>query len=129
MLICIFLLSPMTQLVPGEAGIGEEQVASSAPLVRALAVQRLEMIWRACEPHINLTRDDLDLGRKPDPRFVEAGIRVVDRLVGIYGLLKPQATDPGLVTESNESLLNMANEQIVSIEQRLRDRDTGDIVG
>jgi hypothetical protein len=119
----------MTQLVPGEAGIGEEQVSQSAPLVRALAVQRLEMIWQACEPHINLTQDDLDLGRKPDPRFVEAGIRVVDRLVGIYGLLKPQASTQDLATESNESLLTMANERIVAIEQRLKDRDKGDIDG
>lgn len=111
----------MTQLVPGEAGIGEEQVSQSAPLVRALAVQRLELIWRACEPHINLTQDDLDMGRKPDPRFVEAGIRVVDRLVGIYGLLKPQMGAQDAVTESREELLEMANERIASIETRLTD--------
>lgn len=115
----------MTQLIPGEAGIGEEQVSQSAPLVRALAVQRLEMIWRACEPHINLTREDLELGRKPDPRFVEAGIRVVDRLVGIYGLLKPQQGTGDTVTESHESLLTMANERIVALEQRVQNRADG----
>jgi hypothetical protein len=60
---------------------------------------------------------------------VEAGIRVVDRLVGIYGLLKPQASTQDLATESNESLLTMANERIVAIEQRLKDRDKGDIDG
>lgn len=119
----------MTQLVPGEAGIGEEQVAQSAPLVRALAVQRLEMIWAACEPHIRLTQDDIDLGRKPDPRFVEAGIRVVDRLINVYGLLKPQQGSQDMDTESNESLLTMANERIVAIEQRLKDQGTGDMSG
>ena len=113
----------MTQLVPGEAGIGEEQVSQSAPLVRALAVQRLEMIWAACEPHIRLSRDDLDMGRKPDPRMVEAGIRVVDRLVGIYGLLKPQVGGDTPVTEGRESLLSTANERIVALEQRMRDKD------
>lgn len=119
----------MTQLVPGEAGIGEEQVAQSAPLVRALAVQRLEMIWAACEPHIRLTQDDIELGRKPDPRFVEAGIRVVDRLINVYGLLKPQQGSLDSDTQSNEELLSIANERIVSIEQRLRDQDKGDIGG
>lgn len=112
----------MTQLVPGEAGIGEEQVSQSAPLVRALAVQRLELIWRAVEPYINLSQDDRDMGRRPDPRFVEAGIRVVDRLVGIYGLLKPQQGSPDAITESREELLGMANERIVSLEARMRDQ-------
>lgn len=64
-------------------GIGDEQVAESAPLVRALVVQRLEQIWSACEPHITG-----DAG-KPDPRFIEAGIRVTDRLARLYRLDDP----------------------------------------
>jgi DNA-binding transcriptional regulator YdaS (Cro superfamily) len=78
-----------TQLAAA-VGINEEQVAQSAPLVRALVVQRLEMIWRACEPRINLSEEDQQAGRSVDPRFVEAGIRVTDRLVALYGLTKPQ---------------------------------------
>lgn len=66
------------------AGISEEHVSSSAPMVRALVVQRLEVMWRACEPHINR-----ELG-KPDPRFVEAGIRITDRLAKLYRLDAPQ---------------------------------------
>ena len=57
-------------------GIGDEQVSESAPLVRALVVQRLEQIWTVCEPHVTG-----DMG-KPDPRFIEAGIRVLDRMRG-----------------------------------------------
>lgn len=65
-------------------GISEEELADSAPLCRALVLQRLEMIWRSCEPHING-----DAG-KPDPRYVEAGIRVLDRLMRLYRLDAPQ---------------------------------------
>jgi hypothetical protein len=93
MLICIFgmrTLEPMThELVAGSSGIGEEEVAASAPMVRALVVQRLEMIWRSCEPHINPSQEDMDLGIRQDPRYIDAGIRVVDRLTNLYGLTKP----------------------------------------
>ena len=78
-------------MVPGEAGINEEQVAESAGFVRALVVQRLEQVWRACEPHINPDEDALGLGFRRDPRYIEAGIRVLDRLTAIYGLLKPHS--------------------------------------
>jgi len=90
--------------LPIEAGISEEQVSSSAPLVRALAVQRYEMIWRACEPNIDLPQEQLDEGRRPDPRFIEAGIRVTDRLVQLYQLLKPQhqMTEPDAVSRQDQ---------------------------
>lgn len=64
-------------------GIGDEQVAESAPLVRALVVQRLEQMWTAIEPQVNGD------GGKPDPRFLEAGIRVCDRLIRLYRLDLP----------------------------------------
>lgn len=72
------------------AGIGDEQVADAAPLVRALVVERLEKMWRACEPFI-----EPEAG-KPDPRFLEAGIRIQDRLVKLYRLeipLPPEAPE------------------------------------
>jgi hypothetical protein len=73
----------MTQLEAAEGyGIGEEQVTGSAPMVRALLVQRLEQIWSTCAPHVN---GEL----KPDPRFIEAGIRVLDRLARLYRLDAP----------------------------------------
>ena len=71
-------------------GIGDEQIHESAPLVRALLVERLEQIWSTCEPHVTG-----EVG-KPDPRFVEAGIRVLDRLAKLYRLEQPV---PGSVDE------------------------------
>ena len=66
-------------------GIGEEELARSAPMVRALVVQRLEQLWSVCQPHVDGTVD------RPDPRFVEAGIRVTDRLIRMYRLDQPAA--------------------------------------
>lgn len=71
--------------VTPDMGIGDEELARSAPLVRALVVQRLELMWRTCEPFI-----DASAG-KPDPRFIEAGIRVTDRLTRLYRLESPVA--------------------------------------
>jgi hypothetical protein len=91
-------------MVPGEAGINEEQVADSAPFVRALVIQRLEQVWRACAPHINPDEAALELGFRRDPRYIEAGIRVLDRLTAIYGLLKPHQTqgDPDAGTSVDQ---------------------------
>jgi len=76
------MLRSMTQLDTTEYGIGEEEVSGSAPMVRALLVQRLEQIWSVCQPHVDGTT-------KPDPRFIEAGIRVLDRLARLYRLDSP----------------------------------------
>ena len=107
-------------LIPGNAGIGDEQVAEAAPMVRALVVARLEMIWRACEPHIMPPPPEAgELQRRPDPRFVEAGIRVNDRLISLYGLLK---TNPGLdkPEETSQEQVDSALERLREIEGRLR---------
>jgi hypothetical protein len=66
-----------------ERGIGDEQIHGSAPLVRALLVERYEQIWSTCEPHVTGGVS------KPDPRFIEAGIRVLDRLARLYRLDSP----------------------------------------
>jgi len=113
-------------LVPGTHGIGDEQVAESAPMVRALVVQRLEMIWRACEPHIMPPppETEFDLPRKPDPRFVEAGIRVNDRLIALYGLLKTNPSlDKGEETTTVE--VEQALKRVRELEERLRGPESG----
>jgi hypothetical protein len=101
-------------MVPGEAGINEEQVAESGAFVRALVVQRLEQVWRACEPHINPDEAALELGFRRDPRYIEAGIRVLDRLTAIYGLLKPHSTqadpDAGSSTDQRAQLVRELEE-------------------
>ena len=108
--------------LPIEAGISEEQVASSAPLVRALAVQRLEQMWRAVEPNINLPQERLDEGARPDPRYIEAGIRVTDRLVALYQLLKPQhqMSEPDAVSRQDQR--ELVRQRLAELEQKVQNR-------
>jgi hypothetical protein len=107
-----------SELVPGRAGINDEQVSEAAPMVRAMVVQRLEMIWRTLEPYIDPVPDELG-ARKPDPRFVEAGIRVTDRLIALYGLLKPGNADPDEQV-SPVGQVEAAMERLAELESRLK---------
>ena len=119
MSICMFAVA---MNLPEQAGITETQVSESAPLVRALAVQRLEMLWRACEPHINLPQEMIEAGFKPDPRFIEAGIRVTDRLVNLYQLLKPQhqMSEPDAVSRTDQR--ELVRSRLLELEQRVQNR-------
>ena len=98
----------------GGKGIRDEEVAASAPLVRALVVQRLEQVWRSCSPHID------GAAGKPDPRFIEAGIRVLDRLAKLYRLDSPvpgaEHTDTDLIPASELVIAGL-----LELEQRQRD--------
>lgn len=103
------------ELTP-EMGIGDEELSRSAPLVRALVVQRLELMWRTCEPFINAEAG------KPDPRFIEAGIRVTDRLTRLYRLDAPV---PGLNEPDSVSRVDsreLVRAQVGQLEARM----TGD---
>jgi hypothetical protein len=99
--------------VTPDMGIGDEELSRSAPLVRALVVQRLELMWRTCEPFISAEAG------KPDPRFIEAGIRVTDRLTKLYRLESPVAgaNEPDSVTRVDSRELVRA--QVLELEARM----------
>jgi hypothetical protein len=108
------MLMNMDELTDAAAGIREEDVAASAPMVRALLVQRLEQIWSQCEPHVT---GEL----KPDPRFIEAGIRVLDRLAKLYRL-DLQAPPTGLpVTDPVGAAIDAARKQLDELEARIQE--------
>ena len=128
MLICIIArntMVTMTLLIPTGAGIADEQVADSAPLVRALVVQRLELIWRTCQPHIEVPLDEDGSPRwKADPRFIEAGIRVTDRLSRLYRLDYPQqgTTEPDAASRVDQR--ELAKAQILALTARMTESQT-----
>lgn len=108
----------------GAAGITDENVNQSQPLVRALLVQRLEQIWRTCEPHIEVPVDGEGSPLyKADPRFVEAGIRVIDRLSRIYHLEQPQVSGNEKPSVSLMELREAAGNQIRELGARMSPPD------
>src|ERR1041384_1572781 len=100
MFICMFTLGVMDLRLHEPRQIGEEDLAEAAPRVRALVLERLEQIWSTVAPHVDGTIAAED-GRS-DPRFVEAGIRVLDRLSKLYRLDAPMAQEKstGVVIDS-----------------------------
>jgi hypothetical protein len=92
-------------------GLGEDQLSDQAPFVRALLVQRLEQIWSVCEPHVT---GEL----KPDPRFVEAGIRVLDRLARVFRLDQPVSGAQDKGEQDPEILRAAARAQVLELEAR-----------
>jgi hypothetical protein len=104
----------MNEITEAGGGIREEDVAASAPMVRALLVQRLEQIWSQCEPHVTGAT-------KPDPRFIEAGIRVLDRLAKLYRL-DIQAPPSGLpAADPVSAAIEAARLQIQDLEAKAQE--------
>ena len=116
MLICIFYLCIIWDMQPviPERSLSEEQLAESSARVRYLVMERLERIWANCEPYMNG-----DEG-KPDPRFIEAGIRVLDRLSRLYRLERPVPGDNLPDSQAAISVRDLVRQQVLELEQRMR---------
>ena len=102
----------MDQLDLAGKGIADEQIHQSAPYVRALVVERLELVWSACQPQIDRTEG------KPDPRFVEAGLRCLKELAAVYRLHQPVPS----ATERADELVSkaeMVRAQLLALEARM----------
>lgn len=110
----------MTLALPPGAGIGDEDVANSAPLVRAEVTRRLEQIWSTCAPHIQVPLDQEGVPLyKADPRFIEAGIRVIDRLMKLYRLDQPQPPVNDPVLDSRRELREAVAQQIMKLGSKM----------
>lgn len=113
------ILMGMWQIESDQAGIRDEDVTASIPFVRALVVQRLEQAWRACDPHIQVqVNPDTGLVMRPDPRFIEAGIRILDRLSNLYRLNSATATMPNVDLEGRAGIQGIVRAQIEEMETR-----------
>lgn len=126
MLICIFprgILGGVEELEAGPgAGITDEVLAQDAPFVRALLVKRLEQAWRACDPHIQVQRNpETGLVMRPDPRFVEAGLRILDRLADLYRLKSPISRLPDADIDGRAGIKDIVRAQIEEMESRLQE--------
>lgn len=104
--------------LPAMPGIRDEEISESAPAVRALLVHRLEQIWNTISPHVDGTRQED--GWQPDVRFVEAGIRCLDRLAKLYRLDQPVAAAAGALDASVDQRELVAR-SLDEVEARMRD--------
>lgn len=93
--------------------IYEDDITEAGPRVRAQTLMRLEMIWEACQPHINGD------GGKPDPRFIEAGMRCLREEIKLYRLDQPQVTASTSATPTQEAVRAAFRDQVRELETRL----------
>lgn len=96
--------------------VGEKEIQDSQDAVRALILHRLEQIWRTVEPHVDGSRTEE--GWSPDVRFVEAGIRCLDRLALLYRLKDPARGDQGVV-EASVDAREVALKSLLEVEARM----------
>lgn len=106
-------LTRMSELIPVGASITDEDIDDARPRARALLLRRLEMVWEACEPHI--TGD----GGKPDPRFIEAGLRCLDRTTKLYRLDHVQPSGNVAITATQEATRAALVVQVAELESRM----------
>lgn len=91
----------------------DEQVREQGPAIRGQLIQRLERIWELVSAEIE--RGELEAHQ--DPRFLELGLRTLDRIAKLYRLLdapKVQAEEP-----EDEGAVVLRNRQ--QVEQQLRE--------
>lgn len=99
--------------------IDDAKLNEDAPAIRAEVLRRLEDLWATLAPRITNVRDVDELGEpvRLDPRFVEAGIRVLDRLMRLYRLDAPgvAAAEP----LSGSDVGDRVAAELLELEQRL----------
>lgn len=96
----------------GPPRITDEDLANSAPTVRALLVGRLEEMWRPIATHLA----DAQAGVTPaDPRLLEIGLRIVKEESTLYRLARP----PALNDEPDEGIEGVGVDRRSLIEAQL----------
>ncbi len=96
-----------------ERSISEEQLAESSSRVRYLVAERLEKVWASCEPYMG------DQMGKPDPRFIEAGLRALGALAKLYRLDRPIPGENPPDSVSRVTERDLVRAQIRELEQRM----------
>lgn len=108
--------------LPAGPGISDENVATSIPYVRALVVQRLEQMWRTVDPHIQTqVNPDTGLVMRPDPRFLEAGIRILDRLSDLFRLKGTTHQNSQPPEADRDARILEATRRLAELEHKSRD--------
>lgn len=97
---------------PSLPAIFDEDLVAKAPYMRYLIGNRLEEIWNVCLPHVDGT------AARPDHRYVETGMRVLERMSRLYRLDAP-ASAPEAVTAPEDSA-RMVEAGLRELESRLR---------
>lgn len=99
----------------------DQELGSRRPELRALILGRLEMLWAACEPHVRGV-DAEGNPFFPDYRYVDLGMRIMDREVRLLKVLVADEPEVETVAEGRDPNAVKASRDLDAIEARLRAR-------
>lgn len=86
----------MDLILTDTISISDTDLAKDQGRMRALIALRLEALWAGCAPFIEARTDpESGIVLKPDPRFLETGLRVLRDLGRLYRVDAPASQDPG----------------------------------
>lgn len=96
--------------------LDDEELSTKAPFIRAQVAMRYEQLWHAALPGIMNTQSDPDW--RPDPRYVEAGIRILRNMAHLYRLDEPAAREREEVAGTRTPVIDMVESALTALEAR-----------
>lgn len=99
--------------------LDESGISQDAPYIRAMVINRLELIWKACLPHIDGSREESGFGVSTP--MVETALRVTRELARMYRLDAPVAGAESQVAGTRTDVRALVSGQLDAIEARLRE--------
>lgn len=99
--------------------LDEEDISQDAPYMRAMIAARYEQLWRAAAPGFTNPDDNPDW--RPDPRHIEAGIRILRNLSGLYRLDMPAGSPAEAVSGIQVGVRELVAGMLDSLESRMRE--------
>ena len=101
--------------------LSDQELASKRPELRGQVLGRYELLWAACEPHVK-GKDAAGEPMFPDYRYVDLGMRILDRVTRLLQVMKPDLPEVETVVEGRDPNVVKASRDLDAIEARLRDR-------
>lgn len=97
--------------------LDDEELSQKAPFIRAQVAMRYEELWRAALPGIMNTESSPDW--RPDPRFVEAGIRILRNMASLYRLDEPAQREREEVAGTRTPVIDLVESSLAALEARM----------
>jgi len=94
-------------------------ISKDAPYMRALLAQRYEMIWRACLPHIDGSREKI--GESVSAPMIETALRACRELGRIYRVDDPTSSAPDAIAGTQVGVRELVAGHLDVIEARMRE--------
>jgi hypothetical protein len=106
------------EAMPNHPSLDEDMLAEVAPYVRAEVFRRLERLWNALEPYVDGSKGEDGVVRRPDPRLMDAAVRVLWQL-GRLARLDAPSRKPDEIPAAGPDVLEVVARSLAELEARM----------